>query len=126
MTSHMAQAVRDAYASTLAELAAAVRHEAFGDAYKEEKRPIKRAVLEKLSADAVGSTGGGALHACLSQPLLAAALAGKRDVCTAMAVAWVGYIGALQQRGGSGGVSESASASALSLTDVLVELAVQV
>ena len=66
------QHLRDALAQALAELAAATRHEALVDAAKDEKRPLKKAALEKLP--------GASVQSCLVAPLVAAALAGRREV----------------------------------------------
>ena len=47
------------------------------------------------------------------------------QVCTSMAVSWVGYISAMQQRVPTTS-SSSASSAAVTADDILVELAVQV
>jgi hypothetical protein len=84
------QAIREAYASALGDLAACCRHDMVPEVASSEKRPAKKQQLDKALA--------GAFKACLVQPFMDAAAAGKRDTCTALAIAWVSYCSGVQQR----------------------------
>lgn len=86
----MPQALRDAYALALCDLAVAVKHDALADAIKDEKRPAKRAMLERLRQEGV------ALRACLVQPFVDAALHGRRDV-SPLALDKFGVMGVFQE-----------------------------
>ena len=77
----------EAYAGVLADLASAVRRDGFVMALRDERRPVKKAALERLTAPSspagggkVGGGGGGAVAVCLIAPLVHAAVAGKRQV----------------------------------------------
>lgn len=84
------QAIREAYASVLGDLAACCRHDMVPEVASSEKRPAKKQQLDKVLA--------GAFKACLVQPFVDAAASGKRDTCTALAIAWVSYCSGVQQR----------------------------
>ena len=57
--------VCEAYAAVLSDLAAAPRQDAFAMALRDERRPLKKAALEKLKPEA-----GGAVTPCLVAPLV--------------------------------------------------------
>ena len=78
--------VCEAYSGALAELAAAVRHDGFAIALRDERRPAKKAALEKLlsggagGGGTAGSTFGGTVASCLVAPMVQAACMGRRQV----------------------------------------------
>jgi hypothetical protein len=84
------QALREAYAAALGELAASGRHELAAQVVSEEKKPAKKAALEKVLA--------GGFRACLVQPFVDAAVAGRREACAALAMAWVGHCASVPAR----------------------------
>jgi hypothetical protein len=56
----------------------------------DEKKPARKAALDKVLA--------GAFKACLLQPFVDAAVAGRREVCAALALAWVGHCASVPAR----------------------------
>ena len=73
--------VCEAYAGALAELTAAVHHDGFAIALRDERRPAKKAALEMLvSRGGGGGTVGGTVSSCLVAPMVQAACMGRRQV----------------------------------------------
>ncbi len=59
-----------------------------------ERKPARKAALERLQADAV--------NACLVSPFVEAAAAGRRPALRALAQAWLTYIASVEARGAAG------------------------
>ena len=70
----------EAYAGALAELAGAIRHDGFAIALRDERRPAKKAALEKLVSRGGGGTVGGTVSSCLVASMVQAACLGRSQV----------------------------------------------